>query len=241
MASIHRMPVVQKPLFYPHRVDSFASDTDTDIDDNSNQPEFPLHNVNIYPPIGIARVGNSRLESLDDGWFYGPENPGHFDEPKGGFKDEHGAVKRQVKFFFPPPVTLHDLISKSYFGQAARFRVYGTNSDGDVIEANKASGYELVWKVQVANKKASWYTFMGGSQFHQLKLASKANNVLREKPGRRFRNWLYDPSQPKGSSWCKLFNIYWGSLNIWLYSNSLSCRNFLMSEPTLSLTVASKM
>ena len=59
---------------------------------------FPLHNVEIYPPIGIARVGNSRLESMDHGWFYGPENPGQFDEPKGGFKDEHGAVKRQVKF-----------------------------------------------------------------------------------------------------------------------------------------------
>ena len=63
-------------------------------------PKFPLHNVEIYPPIGIARVGNSRLDSLDHGWFYGPENPGHFDEPKGGFKDEHGAVKRQVKLFF---------------------------------------------------------------------------------------------------------------------------------------------
>ena len=73
---------------------------------------FPLHNVEIYPPIGIARVGNSRLESLDHGWFYGPENPGHFDEPKGGFKDEHGAVKRQVKFFFPPPVTFQDLLLK---------------------------------------------------------------------------------------------------------------------------------
>jgi len=103
---------------------------------------FPLHDVEIYPPIGIARVGNSRLESLDHGWFYGPEIPGHFEEPKGGFKDEHGAVKRQ----------------------AARFRVYGTNKDGKVIEVNKASGYELVWKVQVMNKKASWYTFMGRTQ-----------------------------------------------------------------------------
>ena len=68
-------------------------------------PTFPLHNVEIYPPIGIARVGNSRFDSLDHGWFYGPENPGHFDEPKGGFKDEHGAVKRQVKLFFFFPVT----------------------------------------------------------------------------------------------------------------------------------------
>jgi hypothetical protein len=63
-------------------------------------PIFPLHDVGIYPPIGIARVGNSRLQALDHGWFYGPEVPGHFDEPKGGFKDQHGAVKRQVEFDF---------------------------------------------------------------------------------------------------------------------------------------------
>ena len=62
---------------------------------------FPLHNVQIYPPIGIARVGNARSEHLDQGWFYGPEIPGRFHEPKGGFKDEHGAVKRQVKFPTP--------------------------------------------------------------------------------------------------------------------------------------------
>lgn len=71
---------------------------------------FPLHDVAIYPPIGIARVGNSRLEDLDQGWFYGPEIPGRFDEPKGGFKDKNGAVKRQVKNF---SATFHDLICSS--------------------------------------------------------------------------------------------------------------------------------
>ena len=131
---------------------------------------FPLHNVEIYPPIGIARVGNSRLDSLDHGWFYGPEIPGHFNEPKGGFKDEHGAVKRQVMFFSSHHIPRSNIQTIIQFGQAARFRVYGTNKDGKVIEANKASGYELVWKVQVMNKKASWYTFMGRSHFHQLKL-----------------------------------------------------------------------
>ena len=55
---------------------------------------LPAHTVRIFPPIGIARVGNS-----NDGWFYGPEVPGHFDEPEGGFKDAHGAVKRQVKHY----------------------------------------------------------------------------------------------------------------------------------------------
>lgn len=49
--------------------------------------------LRIYPPIGFARVGNS---TLDDGWFYGPEVPGYFEEPQNGFKDINGAVKRQV-------------------------------------------------------------------------------------------------------------------------------------------------
>lgn len=47
--------------------------------------------VQIYPPIGISRVGNS-----ETGWFYGPEIPGRIDTPDGGFKDPNGAVKRQV-------------------------------------------------------------------------------------------------------------------------------------------------
>ena len=82
------------------------------VEKSPSHAKFPLHNVEIYPPIGIARVGNSRLDSLDHGWFYGPENPGHFDEPKGGFKDEHGAVKRQVKFPHPLPATFNNLIFK---------------------------------------------------------------------------------------------------------------------------------
>jgi len=50
--------------------------------------------IRIYPPIGIARVGNSK-----DGWYIGPEVPGRFDEPVGGFKDAQGAVKRQVSVY----------------------------------------------------------------------------------------------------------------------------------------------
>lgn len=62
---------------------------------SSKRPVDPaqIFSVSIYPPIGIARVGNS---VDDNGWFYGPEVPGRFDEPPGGFKDAHGAVKRQV-------------------------------------------------------------------------------------------------------------------------------------------------
>lgn len=52
-----------------------------------------IHGVRIYPSIGIARVGNS---TDPQGWFYGPEVPGRFDEPPGGFKDAQKAIKRQV-------------------------------------------------------------------------------------------------------------------------------------------------
>ena len=59
--------------------------------DNSALDE--IVSVRIYPPIGIARVGNSKEK---DGWFYGPEIPGRVEAPDDGFKDDKGAVKRQV-------------------------------------------------------------------------------------------------------------------------------------------------
>ena len=64
-----------------------------------------LTDFTIFPPIGIARVGNS-----PDGWYYGPEIPDRlyapgftdgYREPEGGFKDDNGAIKRQVKFLSP--------------------------------------------------------------------------------------------------------------------------------------------
>lgn len=55
-----------------------------------------IASVGIYPPIGIARVGNSIDPNIGSGWYYGPEVPGRYNEPPGGFKDTTGAVKRQV-------------------------------------------------------------------------------------------------------------------------------------------------
>jgi L-Lysine epsilon oxidase N-terminal len=69
----------------------------------------PWHTVGIFPPIGIARVGNSELEN---GWFYGPEVPGNFKEPVGGFKDANGAVKRQVN---------HSILSVMLYDLSVRF------------------------------------------------------------------------------------------------------------------------
>jgi hypothetical protein len=89
----------------------------------------------IHPGIGIARVGNS-----PEGFFIGPEVPGVFETPAGGYKDGQGRIKRQ----------------------AAKFRIYGLNADGDVVRELSAQDpdvEELSWTVHLANKKAAWYDF----------------------------------------------------------------------------------
>ncbi|HEX8394021.1 MAG TPA: LodA/GoxA family CTQ-dependent oxidase, partial [Longimicrobium sp.] len=86
----------------------------------------------VYPPIGCARVGNS-----ETGYFIGPEVPGRADEPEDGYKTE-GRIKRQ----------------------GARFRVYGFDEGGQVVEELTLDRVQNVeWSVHVANKKASWYAF----------------------------------------------------------------------------------
>lgn len=99
-----------------------------------------IDHVGIFPRIGIARVGNSLESDYGKGWYYAPEVPGRFDEPPGGYKDTSGNVKRQ----------------------AARFRVYAFSNTGHVLgELNKDNGFDIQWTMQVANKKPSWYIFMG--------------------------------------------------------------------------------
>jgi hypothetical protein len=83
----------------------------------------------IHPGIGIARVGNSPEE-----FFIGPEVP-HPDAPPPNFyKDTSGALKRQ----------------------AARFRIYGLDADGNVVAELTQANAHIVWNVHLANKKAAW-------------------------------------------------------------------------------------
>ena len=94
----------------------------------------------IFPPIGIARVGNS-LER--DGFFIGPEGialPGPSDERR--FTDAAGAVLRQ----------------------AARFRIYAFDTKDAVISELTAQKAELTWSVSLANKKPEWFEFDGGAE-----------------------------------------------------------------------------
>jgi hypothetical protein len=86
----------------------------------------------IYPPIGIARVGDSKQE-----YFYGPEVTHPEPRAPGFYRDSAGALKRQ----------------------AARFSIYGLNESGIAVKELTADIAEIEWTVQLANKKAAWYQF----------------------------------------------------------------------------------
>lgn len=86
----------------------------------------------IHPGIGIARVGNSR-----DGFFIGPEVQFPDAPPPNFFKDAAGGLKRQ----------------------AARFRLYGVDKRGRVVEELTDANARITWIVHLANKKAAWYNF----------------------------------------------------------------------------------
>ncbi|MFN0111144.1 MAG: LodA/GoxA family CTQ-dependent oxidase [Blastocatellia bacterium] len=87
----------------------------------------------IHPGIGIARVGNSPTEH-----FIGPETPAMPPITSDGlFKDAEGRIRRQ----------------------AARFRIYGLDADGNVVKELTADDAEITWTAHLANKKAIWYDF----------------------------------------------------------------------------------
>ena len=86
----------------------------------------------IYPPIGIARVGNS-----PDEFYFSPEVPDPRPEAPGFYRDASGALKRE----------------------AARFRLYGLNAAGQAVVELTADNAEIEWLATLANTKAAWYQF----------------------------------------------------------------------------------
>jgi hypothetical protein len=98
--------------------------------------------LRVYPPLGIARVGNA---PGPEDYVIGPEVIGETPTlPDGAparyvddFRTEDGRIKRQ----------------------AARFRVYAHMKDGTVAEVTAASHARIEWQVAVANLKAGWYEF----------------------------------------------------------------------------------
>ncbi|OHU84311.1 MULTISPECIES: LodA/GoxA family CTQ-dependent oxidase [Pseudoalteromonas] len=86
----------------------------------------------IYPPIGVMRVGNSV-----DGYFIGPEVNEPPIQSEDFYRDTTGALKRQ----------------------AARFRIYGLNEAGEVVQELTCDNAAITWQARLANQKASWYEF----------------------------------------------------------------------------------
>lgn len=88
----------------------------------------------IHPGIGIARLGNSREPN---GFFIGPETVEIDSHSPDKYRDASGALKRQ----------------------AARFRIYGFDADGQVVGELTAEHAQIEWRVHLANRKAQWFKF----------------------------------------------------------------------------------
>ena len=103
-----------------------------------------IRELKVYPPIGIARVGNA--DGADD-FVIGPEMiggaptlPGSEPERPARYVDDFRTADGKMK------------------RQAARFRVYAHMQDGSVQEVTSDSA-RIEWRVAVANLKAGWYEF----------------------------------------------------------------------------------
>lgn len=93
-----------------------------------------IRTARIHPAIGIARIGNAPLE-----YFVGPEIPGVYDFPKGGFRDDANRLKRQ----------------------AARFRIFGYDDQDRVVEEISETDAKITWSVHLRNTKAVGRVFAG--------------------------------------------------------------------------------
>jgi hypothetical protein len=118
-----------------------------------------IETLKIHPAIGIARLGNSPT-----GFFIGPELPGVNKPPTGGYKDAKMRIKRQ----------------------AARFRIFGYDENGDLVKEITAEDAEIKWTVHLVNKKAAWKEFDGLDPNRPLRnRAEKNRNNLIIDPGER--------------------------------------------------------
>ena len=108
----------------------------------------------IYPTIGLSRVGNS------SSYFLTSDIPGVAPQPKGGFKDENGNVKKQV----------------------ARFRIYGLDENGNVVkEITADSNSNIAWRVHMANRKGAWYNYDMPMDLPKAKPVAQRNQDIKNR------------------------------------------------------------
>lgn len=103
------------------------------LHDAAGAADTAIVRAEIHPGIGVARLGDSIGE-----FFVGPEVTEPAARPPGFHRDSSGALKRQ----------------------AARFRVFGYNSAGQIVRELTAENADIRWTVHLANKKAGWYRFL---------------------------------------------------------------------------------
>jgi hypothetical protein len=110
----------------------------------------PVVRCAIHPAVGIARVGNAPA----DEYYLAPELPGQAAAPPGGYKNDKGQVRKE----------------------AARFRIYGYDGDGNVVGEITAAEAEITWEVHLANRKAAWYKFFNAMDLKQYALPTVHRN-----------------------------------------------------------------
>lgn len=127
----------------------------------------------IHPALGVARIGNAPVPDDPDRWHEGfyiaPEIPGEAARPVGGFKTPEGKIKRE----------------------AARFRVYGYDDQGNVVKEITAGDARIEWRVHVANRKTAWYQFQNAMDMRRYALTTRFRNPAVQ--GAQRRQLVIDP------------------------------------------------
>jgi hypothetical protein len=112
----------------------------------------PVVRCAIHPAIGIARIGNAP----PDQYYVAPEVPGRPAEPgPPGFKNGKGEVRKE----------------------AARFRIYGYDEEGNVVREITADDAEIAWEVHLANRKPAWYRFINAMDLKQYAKSTTYRNA----------------------------------------------------------------
>jgi hypothetical protein len=105
----------------------------------------------IHPGIGVARVGDS-----GDAFYLGPEVPFATAPQDATLKDATGAVARQ----------------------AARFRVFGYDADGQVVAELTEPDVAIDWTVHLAGRKPAWYRFDTALDIPEARPATRRNAAI---------------------------------------------------------------
>ena len=108
----------------------------------------------IYPPIGVARLGNGPAKKEEV--IFSPEIPwDNLFSTTENYLTEEGKIKKQ----------------------AQRFYIYECNAQGVPVKPIDPRDFEIEWSAEVANKKPFWYDFNNSLD---LSIISENQNISPE-------------------------------------------------------------